>query len=147
MTTFAENNVNYPDAQVNVESPPASVFLNGFIPEQAETRGQPFPAQWANFLFRTIFRYINRDKVSDATGAQLFPYADSMIRLEAIDMDDANKYLVAIGFRTDLSVVHSLKIVSSATLTLGTPTLDGTQPIVGGANVRSVGYSRQIGDL
>lgn len=147
MTTFAETNVNYPDGQINVQPPPDSTIANGFVPEQAATRGQPLPAQWLNWALRTIFRYINRDKVSDATGAQLFPYADSMIRLEAIDMSDTSKYLVAIGFRTDLSVVHSLKIVSSATLTLGTPALDGTQPIIGGANVRSVGYSRQIGDL
>lgn len=147
MTTFAESNVNYPDGQINVQPPPDSVLLSGFIPEQASTRGMPLAAQWINWIFRSIFRYINRDKVSDATGSQLFPYADSMIRLEAIDMSDTSKYLVAIGFRTDLSVVHSLKIVSSATLTLGTPTLDGTQPIVGGANVRCVGFSRQIGDL
>lgn len=146
MTTFAENNVNYPDAQINVEPPPDSIFLNGFIPEQAATRGQPLPAQWANFLFRTIFRYINRDKVSDATGAQLFPYINSAIRIEAIDMADTNKYLVAIGFK-GATGLHQLKVVSSATLTLGAALSDGTQPITGGANVRSVGYSRQIGDL
>lgn len=147
MTTFAETNVNYPDGQINVQPPPTSTIANGFVPEQAETRGQPLPAQWLNWALRTIFRYINRDKVSDATGAQLFPYANSAIRLEAIDMSDTSKYLVAIGFRNGLDVVHSLKVVSFSSLSLGTPTLDGTQPIIGGANVRTVGYSRQIGDL
>jgi len=146
MTNFAENIVNFPDGQINVSPPPDSVLANGFVPEQAQTRGQPLPAQWLSWLFRTVFRYINRDKVSDATGAGLFPYANSSIRLEAIDMADANKYLVAIGYK-GASGVHVLKVVSSATLTLGTPTINGDQPIIGGANVRTTGYSRTIGDL
>lgn len=147
MTTFAENIINYPDAQVNVGAPPDSTLASGFIPEQAQTRGQPLPAQWLNWLFRSIFRYINRDKVSDAAGLAVFPYANSMIRIEAIDMADANKYLVAIGFKGAAGTLHSLKVISSATLTLGTPAINGDQPILGGANVRSVAYSRQIGDL
>lgn len=146
MTTFAENNVNYSDGQVNVQSPPDSVLLSGFIPEQAATRGMPFVAQWANWLFRSIFRYINRDKVSDAMGVQLFPYPNSMIRLDAVDMDDTSRYLTAVGFK-GATGIHQLKVASSSTLTLGTALADGTQPINGGTNVRCVGYSRQIGDL
>lgn len=146
MQSFSESTVNFPDGQINVNQPPDSTISSGFIPEQAATRGQPLPASWLNWLLRTLFRYVNRDKVSDATGAGLFPYASSAIRIEAIDMADTNKYLVAIGFK-GASGVHSLKVVSSATLTLGTATLNGDQPIVGGANVRTVGYSRQIGDL
>lgn len=146
MTQFAETVENYPDGQQNVSSPPDSTLASGFIPEQAETRGQPLPAQWLNWLFRQVFRYINRDKVSDATGAGLFPYINSAIRIEAVDMADVNKYLVAIGYK-GASGTHVLKVISSATLTLGTPAVNGDQPIVGGSNVRSVGYSRQIGDL
>ena len=146
MTTFAETVVNYPDGQTNVSPPPDATFNAGFIPEQANTRGQPLPAQWLNYCFRTIFRLINRDKVSDATGAGLFPYANSAIRLEAIDMADANKYLVAIGYK-GATGNHVLKVVSSATLTLGAATANGDQPVNGGVNVRTVGYSRQIGDL
>lgn len=146
MTTFAETVVNFPDGQTNVLQPPDATIANGFIPEQAATRGQPLPAQWLSWLFRQAFRLINRDKVSDATGAGLFPYANSIIRIEAVDMDDVNKYLVAIGYKGTTGV-HVLKVVSSATLTLGTPTTNGDQPISGGANVRTVGYSRQIGDL
>lgn len=146
MASFSETVVNYHDGQLNVSAPPEATVTNGFIPEQAGTRGQPLPAQWLNWLFRQVFRYINRDKVSDATGAGLFPYPNSAIRLEAVDMDDVNKYLVAIGYK-GASGVHVLKVVSSATLTLGTPTTNGDQPVVGGANVRTVGYSRQIGDL
>jgi hypothetical protein len=146
MTTFAETVVAYPDGQYNVSQPPNSTILNGFIPEQAATRGQPLPAQWLNWALRTIFRSINRDIVSDATGALLFPYINSAIRLEAIDMNDSNKYLVAIGYK-GATGTHVLKVVSSATLTLGTATASGDQPISGGANIRAVGYNRQIGDL
>lgn len=146
MTTFAETQLNYPDGQQNVGPLPDATMSNGFIPEQAETRGQPLPAQWLNWLFRQVFRYINRDKVSDASGVGLFPYANSAIRIEAVDMADVNKYLVAIGYK-GASGVHVLKVISSATLTLGTPTNNGDQPIIGGANVRTVGYSRQVGEL
>lgn len=146
MTTFAETQLNYPDGQQNVGPLPDATMSNGFIPEQSETRGQPLPAQWLNWLFRQAFRYINRDKVSDATGADLFPYVNSAIRIEAVDMADVNKYLVAIGYK-GATGVHVLKVISSATLTLGTPTTNGDQPILGGANVRTVGYSRQVGDL
>lgn len=147
MTTFAESLVTYPDAQTNVLAPPDSVFINGFVPETAGARGQPLAAQWLNYLFRTLFRYVNRDKVTDANGVGLFPYANSSIRLEAIDMDDTNKYLVAIGYKGAEGSTHALKVISSATLTLGTPTSNGNQPVSGGSNVRVVGYSRQIGDL
>jgi len=146
MTTFAETLLNLPDGQQNVSPLPDATLSNGFIPEQAATRGQPLPAQWLNWLFRQAFRLINRDKVSDASGLALFPYINSAIRLEAVDMDDVNKYLVAIGYK-GASGVHVLKVISSATLTLGTPTTNGDQPILGGANVRTVGYSRQVGEL
>jgi hypothetical protein len=146
MTTFAESVVNYSDGQTNVVQLPDATLGDGFVPMRSDGRGQPLPAQWLNWLFRTIFRYINRDKVSDATGAGLFPYADSAIRLEAIDMADPNKYLIAIGYKGTTGT-HVLKVTSSSTLTLGTATVNGDQPIVGGANVRSVGYSRQIGEL
>lgn len=146
MPTFSENPVSYPDGQSNVVPVPDATLANGFLPERQDGRGQPLPAQWVNWLFRTVFRYINRDKVSDATGAGLFPYANSAIRLEAIDMADPNKYLVAIGYK-GATGAHVLRVVASATLTLGTATVNGDQPISGGANVRTVGYSRQIGEL
>jgi len=147
MVQFAETSVNYADGQINVNKPPDSVFINGFMPETPVTRGMPLPAQWQNWLFRTIFRYFNRDKVTINTGLSLFPYAQSMIRLEAIDMDNVNNYLVAIGYKGAAGTLHELKVVSSNTLTLGTPTINGDQPVIGGTNVRLVAYNRQIGDL
>lgn len=147
MQTFSENIVNFTDGQVNVQEPADTTMDSGFIPEQSDARGQGLPAQVLNWLFRTLFRYANRDRVRDSGGAQLFHIPNASIRIEAIDKDDPNKYLVAIGYKP-ASGVHVLKIVSSATLTLGTALSDGTQPVLGGsANVQVVGYSRQIGDL
>jgi len=146
MTTFAESVISYSDGQSNVVQLPDATMGNGFIPARSNGRGQPLPAQWLNWLFRTIFRYINRDKVTNAAGVGLFPYPNSSIRLEAIDMDDPNKYLVAIGYK-GATGTHELKVIMFNSLTLGSANINGDQPIAGGTNVRIVGYSRQIGDL
>ena len=147
MINFAETYVGYPDGQQNVGQPPDAVLANGFIPETAGARGQPLPAQWLNWLFQKVFRLINRDRVSDANGVGLFTVPNSVIRLEAFDKNDPNKYLVAIGYKGASGIVHSLKVVASATLTLGTPTVGGNQPISGGSDVIIMAQSRQTGDI
>lgn len=148
MIEFAEVYVGYPDGQQNVGQPPDAVLLNGFIPETAGARGQPLPAQWFNWLFQKVFRLINRDRVSDAAGVGLFTVPNSVIRLEAFDRDDPNKYLVAIGYKGAADVVHTLKVINSATLTLGAATVSGNQPVTGGsANVVMLATSRQFGEM
>jgi hypothetical protein len=148
MIEFAEVYVGYPDGQQNVGQPPDAVLLNGFIPETAGSRGQPLPAQWLNWLFQKVFRLINRDRVSDAAGVGLFTVPNSVIRLEAFDRDDPNKYLVAIGYKGAAGVVHTLKVINSATLTLGAATIGGNQPVAGGsANVVILATSRQFGEM
>lgn len=147
MIQFAEQYVGYPDGQQNVGQPPDAVMASGFIPETAGARGQPLPAQWLNWLFQKVFRLFNRDKVSDANGVGLFTTPESVIRLEAFDRADPNKYLVAIGYKGAAGVVHTLKVISSATLTLGTATVGGNQPVSGGANVVIMATSRQFGEL
>ena len=148
MTTFAETYTSYPDGQQNVGQPPDAVVASGFIPETATSRGQPLPAQWLNWLFQKVFRLINRDRVSNSAGVGLFTVPNSVIRLEAFDRDDPNKYLVAIGYKGDAGVIHSLKVISSATLTLGTPTVTGNQPVSGGSvNTVLMATSRQFGEI
>ena len=146
MPNFAETFVSFSDGQQNINQPPDTVLAQGFVPETASARGQTLPAQWLNWLFNRCFKYINRDVVTDALGVGLFKTDNAMIRLEAFDIDDPNKYLVAIGFKATGSA-PSLKVVASATLTLGTGTIGGNQPVNGGANVKCVGYSRQIGEI
>jgi hypothetical protein len=147
MTTFAETYVGFSDGQQNVVEPTGAIMAQGFIPQTASSRGQPLPAQWLNWLFQKLFRLANRDKVGTATGVGLFTTPNSFIRLEAFDRADPNKYLVAIGYKGAADVVHSLKVVSSATLTLGTATVGGNQPVSGGTDVITCGYSRQFGEI
>ena len=147
MISFAETYQSYPDGQQNVGELPDTVMSIGFVPETAAGRGQPLPAQWLNWLFQKVFRLINRDRVATATGVGLFDVPDSFIRLDAIDRADTNKYLVAIGYKGAAGIVHSLKVVSSATLTLGTPTISGNQPVNGGTDVIIMAQSRQFGEI
>ena len=147
MIQFAEQYVGYPDGQQNVGQPPDAVLSAGFIPETAGARGQPLPAQWLNWLFQKVFRLINRDKVSNAAGVGLFTVPNSVIRLEAFDRADPNKYLVAIGYKGAADAVHTLKVINSATLTLGAATAGGNQPITGGADVVIMATSRNFGDI
>lgn len=147
MINFAETYVGYPDGQQNVGQPPDTVLANGFIPETAGARGQPLPAQWLNWLFQKAFRLINRDKVSDAAGVGLFTIPNSVIRLEAFDRADPDKYLVAIGYKGPADAVHTLKVINSATLTLGAATVGGNQPVTGGTDVVIMTTSRNFGDI
>lgn len=148
MTTFAETFVSYPDGQQNVGQPPDAVLSAGFVPETSTARGQPLPAQWLNWIVQKLFRSINRDRVSDASGVGLFTIPESVIRLEAFDRADPNKYLVAIGYKGAAGDLHSLKVVSSATLTLGTGTVGGNQPVSGGSGTTVIlAMSRQFGEL
>jgi len=146
MTTFANTFTTYSDGQQNLNQPPDSVMDTGFVPATATSRGQPLPAQWLNWIINRLFKHINRDVVTDNLGVNLFTTENSMIRLEAFDIADPNKYLVAIGYKAS-GVAPSLKVISSATLTLGTGTINGNQPVIGGSNVKIVGYSRQVGEL
>ena len=147
MINFAETYVGYPDGQQNVGQPPDAVLANGFIPETAGARGQPLPAQWLNWLFQKAFRLINRDRVSNAAGVGIFTVPNSVIRLEAFDREDPDKYLVAIGYKGAADAVHTLKVINSATLTLGAATAGGNQPVTGGADVVIMATSRNFGDI
>lgn len=147
MIEFSETYVGYPDGQQNVGQPPDAIMLNGFIPETAGARGQPLPAQWLNWLIQKIFRLINRDRVSDSLGVGLFTVPNSVITLSAYDRANPSRFLLAVGYKGDSGVVHSLRVTSSLTLTLGAATIGGDQQILGGSDVVIVATSRQFGDI
>jgi len=146
MTTFSENYVSFPDGQQNVGAPPDSVLLSGFVPETAGSRGQPLPAQWLNWLLRKLFRLANRDVVTDSDGEGLFTIPDAFVRLEAVDRDDTDNYLVAVGWK-GADTAPELKVVSSNGLALGTGTVGGNQPVTGGTDVVILGMTRQTGEI
>lgn len=58
----------------------------------------------------------------------------------AFDKTDLNKYIQAIAFKNGSSAA-STKVLSSATLTLGTPEADGDLPIGGATSSNIVAFS------
>lgn len=122
MQTFAETEVLYPDGQYNVAELPESLVLNGFIPKQMGTRGQPLAAQYLNWLFRQVFREINKDRTTNGAGANVMNAADAgVVTLYAVDKTDVNKYIHAVGYKA-ANAAPTFKVLGSATLALGTAT-------------------------
>lgn len=60
MTTFAEKDVIYVDGQINVMPLPEAIMANGFIPETRDAPGMPLAAQHLNWLFRDLYRQVNK---------------------------------------------------------------------------------------
>lgn len=133
MISFSENVILYDDQQNNVETPPESLMQNGFIPAGPNRRGQPLVANWLNWLFREAFRKINRNRVSDGTGAGLLSSQDSdtIIVLYAIQKTDTTKFLHAIAYKSG-NTAPNWKTLSNSGLTLGTTTATDV-PIAGAA--------------
>lgn len=118
--SFSETPITYPDGQVNVGDLPESLIDNGFIPKQQGVRGQPLPAQWLNWLFREIFRQINKDRVDNGAGLDSIVQTDEgVIEVYAVVKNDTTKYLHAIGYKV-AGNAPSFKVLGSATLSFGT---------------------------
>ena len=120
--------VNPETGQLNVIEPP----------EEKKNKGWEFkefpPRNWFNWLFRTIYywlrHYSQRTMVTDGGGVGLFPYDNCLIALYAVDSTTPANYLHAVGYRG--AGTPSLNVISSNTLTLGSGTSSGDQPISGG---------------
>lgn len=143
--SFSEERVTY-GGQENVYAIPEETLRFGMVPESSVCKGQPLAANHQNWLFRCIFRLFRRDTVGDANGTGLFTTPDAFITLKAFDRADSTKFLFAVGYKAANSV-HTLKVVQANGLALGAATIDGNQPVTGGANVVTLGESRQNGWL
>ena len=145
MTTFAETQVVYPDSQENVEVPPDTLINNGFIPKQIGVRGQPLPANWLNWLFREVFRKVNRDRISDGNGVGVIKSTDidCFVTVHAMVKGDNTKWLSAIGYKTGTGV-PVMKVTSSGVLTLGT--LTATDIPISGATASTIALRVTITD-
>jgi hypothetical protein len=119
----------------------------GFIPSTSGARGQPLPAQWLNWMFQKLWRYVNRDRVSNAAGSLLYTLPNCTISLYAVDRNLPANFIVAVGYKGESGTTHVLTVVNSNVLTLGAATVNGNQPIIGGTDVVVCGSSRQFGDL
>lgn len=123
MTGFSETVVVYPDTQTNVETPPSTLYQNGWIPKQIGVRGQPLPANWLNFILRQIYRLINRDKTLDGNGVGAIEVyeQDCAVTVHAIVKNDPTKFIHAFGYKPGVNA-PIFKTLSSGTLALGTVT-------------------------
>lgn len=132
MTTFAETEIQFQDGQKNVEELPPNLLANGWIPKQKGTEGQPLVANWLNWLFREVFRKINRDRLSDGLGVNTISTDESLITIYAVVKTDPTKYIHAVGYKTG-NGVPIMTVIGNNTLTLGTVTATNT-PINGAAS-------------
>lgn len=133
--TFAET-PSLSNGTYNTAKPPLSVMDKGFAD------GQPAVHEWFNWLFSKIFDKINRDVVTDGNGQKLFTLPNSFITLNAVNVDNPSEYIIASGFKGESTSIHSLNVISSNVLTLGVPTASGDQPVLGAANIKILGMSR-----
>ena len=118
MTTFAENEIIYPDGQQNVEPLPPSLMQNGWIPKQKDTNGQPLVANWLNWLFRELFRKANRDRMLDGNGVNAIAGQNCMVTVYAIVKTDPTKYIHAVGYK-DGNNEPVMNVLASSVLSLG----------------------------
>lgn len=132
MTSFAENQIAYPEGQLNVEIPPDTLMQNGFIPKGPGRRGQPLVANWLNWILRELFRKSNMDRLTTGAGAGVVHVDDTdcILTVYAILKSDTTKFLHAVGYKAG-TAAPTFKILSNSTLTLGTTTATDI-PIVGG---------------
>lgn len=132
MTTFAENEIIYEDGQVNVEPLPVNLLQNGFEPKRKGSSGQPLVANWLNWLFREVFRKVNRDRMTDGLGVGAIEGQDCIITVYAVVKTDPTKYVHAVGYKAGNSdpVMNTL---ANSVLTLGDFTATDA-PIEGAAS-------------
>lgn len=143
---WASQDVRDPKTQqYNVVEPPEERKDIGWIIEKP-------PRQWFNWLFRTIYDWIlwldqqeSLNTVSNASGAGLYTNDNSIITIEAIDLDDVSKYYRATGIKiAGQPPSFSPSSIVSNGLTLGVGTALGDQPINGGTNVIINATSRYL---
>ena len=107
-------------------------------PQEKKNKGWEFkefpPRNWFNWLFRTIYywlrHYAQRTMVADGNGEGLFPHDHCLITLYAVNTAAPANYIHAVGYRG--TGAPNLNVISSNTLTLGSGTSSGDQPISGG---------------
>lgn len=133
MTSFAETQVQFSDGQLNVYPLPENMMAEGFAPKQTGKRGQPLAANWLNWLFRELFRKVNRDRLSNGAGAGVINPTETncFVTVHAMVKDDNTKWISAIGYKSGAGV-PTMHVIGSGTLALGSLTATNI-PITGAA--------------
>jgi len=145
MTSFAETQVQYYDGQLNVYPLPENMMAEGFQPKLSGKRGQPLAANWLNWLFRELFRKVNRDRLSDGNGVAVIKPTETncFVTVHAMVKADNTKWISAIGYKTGTAapVMH---VIGSGTLGLGA--LTATDVPITGATADTVAVRVTVTD-
>jgi len=137
----SQDQVDPSSGQYNVVEPPTEVKEAGWAFQDHANR------QWWNWFGRTVYDWIRWQDQQESysvttsnTGLGLFKTSGAMITLDVVDSLDASKWLRAIGYKPALSapIFDASAIQAGGGLTLGTPTVAGDVPILGGTNATSL---------
>lgn len=122
--------------QWNVVEPPLEKKEEGWFFQEKPNR------QWWNWFCRTVYDWIvwfdqqTSGITTDASGVALFPVNNALIEISAVDLDDPTSVYKATGIKVagQPPQFAPASIVAN-NLSLGTGTVGGNQPILGGTNV------------
>jgi len=96
------------------------------------------PRNWFNWLARYTNRWLqwlsqqeSQSIVTDGNGVGLFPTDGALVILYAVDSANPTHFIFATGYKQAATNV-ALNVIDSDTLTLGSATTTGNQPISGG---------------
>lgn len=98
---------------------------------------EPIARNFVNWLHKMTYEWIiyfdskinDGNKTTDGTGTMLFPIHNAILTLYAVDKTDPANFIHAVGYRDSGAPVFN--VIASNTLSLDTPTVDGTVPILG----------------
>ena len=144
---WASNDVQDPiSLQFNVVEPPLEKKTDGYFLGEKPNR------QWWNWALRTIYDWIRwldqqtaTSVTTDDAGVGLFPVDNALIEITAVDLDDPTSIYKASGIKLPGAVPQFAPVsIVSNNLTLGTGTIAGNQPIIGGTNVVVTSISKVI---
>ncbi len=137
----SEDQVDPASGQYNVVEPPIEVKEAGWTIKEKPNR------QYWNWVGRTTYDNIawliqqeSYSVTTSNTGLGLFKVDGALITLDVIDSVNPAKWLRAIGIKPALSapIFDASAIQAGGGLTLGTGTVAGDQPILGGTNATSL---------
>jgi hypothetical protein len=137
----SEDRQSLVSGQFNVVEPPDEVKEDGWELGEKPNR------QWWNWFNRQTYlwlQWLNQQESYNVTtnnaGVGLFTNNGALITLDVVDRVDPSKWLRAIGYKQSFNppVFDASAIQSNGGLSIGTPTVGGDCPILGGTNSTSL---------
>lgn len=142
MTNFKSQPTDWPRwATMEVISPITGIANSVSPPESKRNVGwqtfEPANRNFTNFLHKMTYEWLvyldskvnDGNKTTDGNGVELFPIHNAILTLYAVDKTNPANFIHAVGYRGTGAPV--MTVISSNTLSLDTPTSNGSVPILG----------------